>query len=340
MSVFVTGSSGVVGRAVLAGIVAEGHPVTALVRSAAAARTALDLGAERVVEGDVLDRAALLEGMRDAATVFHIAGMNAFCLADPEPMYRVNIEGSRLVAETAARAGVARLVYTSSASALGETHGSIGREDSPHRGSYLSHYERSKHLAEQAVDEVAARTGLDVVSVLPSSVQGPGRASGTGKLFVDIVNGRLPAIIDTRLSIVDIDDCAAGHLAAWHDGTAGQRYVLNGASMTVREGLDLLEQVAGVTVSLPTLPGPVVSAGVTLAEVFTRARGRTPRFCREMVATLRHGHHYDGSRASAELGLVYTPIETTLRRTLRWFAEQGLLTVDLPGLADPAGPQT
>lgn len=333
MSVFVTGGSGLVGREIVRQLVAGGEHVAALARSARAARVLVDLGVPEIVEGTVLDREAVARGIAGADVAYHVAGVNAFCLSDPGPMFLANIEGSRRVAEVASEQGLERLVYTSSAAVLGELPGTVGSETSVHRGHYLSDYEKSKHLAEQAVRGVADRTGLDVVYVLPSSVQGPGRAGGTAKLLLDVANGSLPAIVESRLSIVDAVDCAKGHVLAGERGRAGERYLLNGATMTVSEGLEMLSRLGGVDLDVRMLPGPAVVAGVTVFEAVERIRRRKPKFCREMVRTLLHGHAYDGGKASRELGLHYTPVEDTIVRTMRWFDEQGLLRRRLPGLA-------
>lgn len=331
-AVFVTGGTGVLGRDVTRRLVAEGREVVALARSEASAHVLRDLGVARVARGDVLDTESLAEGMAGCEAAYHVAGVNGFCFADPGPMYLVNIEGSRRVVTAAARAGVGRVVYTSSAAALGEATGTVGSETSPHRGSYLSHYERSKHLAEQGVRDTAEDLGVDVVSVLPSSVQGPGRAGGTGRLLVDFVNGKLKAVPDTRLAIVDVDDCTEGHLLAERHGKPGERYVLSGASVTIWEGLEALRAVTGVDYKVRTLPGPVALAAAGALARVQRARGKRPTFCREMVRTMLHGHAYDGSKATRDLGLEYTPLEETLRRTVRWFVDQGLVEGDLPGL--------
>ncbi|HSD77510.1 MAG TPA: NAD-dependent epimerase/dehydratase family protein, partial [Solirubrobacteraceae bacterium] len=264
--------------------------------------------------------------------VFHVAGVNEMCPLDPAPMYRANVQGAATVAAAAARAGVRRLVHTSSAAAIGEAAGAVGREDSPHRGSFLSHYERSKHEGELAVMAVARRTGLDVVSVNPSSVQGPGRAGGTAKIWLAVVDGRLPAVAETRMSIVDIDDCVAGHLLAETRGRAGERYLLSGATLTTREAVALVLGVAGIEEHPRFLPGRAVAAAGAVTELAFRALRRHPPLCREMVRTLRHGHAYDGSRATRELGLTYTPVRETVARTLQWAAREGLLRRPLPGL--------
>jgi dihydroflavonol-4-reductase len=250
-----------------------------------------------------------------------VAGVNTLCPADPAPLYRVNRDGARAVAVAAAAAGVRRLVHTSSAATLGEAEGTVGSEDSPHRGSFLSHYERSKTEGERAVLAEAARTGLDVVCVNPSSVQGPGRTGGTGRILLAILDRRLPVFIDTRISVTDIADAVEGHVLAAERGVPGRRYVLCGATLTTGEAFDLLSRVAGRDIHPRIVPGAVAS----VAEAPFRLARRAPPFCRAMVRTMRHGHAYDGSRAERELGLRYTPVEDTLRRTLEWARAEGLV---------------
>lgn len=335
--VFITGGTGLLGRAIVERLVQDGRPVTALARSQDSARSLRALGA-RPVPGDLGDPDSLVDGMQGCETVYHVAGVNAFCLPDNSVLYRVNVEGSRNVVRAAARSGVRRIVYTSSAATLGEKRGTVGREDSPHRGWFLSGYERSKHQAEQAVlTEAGAVEGLEVVCVNPASVQGPGRTGGTARLLLDYVNGRLNGIPDTRMSLVDIADCTAGHVLAEATGRPAERYVLSGATLTTREAVSLLAGVSGVQYRPRTLPHVLVQAGGALGEAVARIRGRRPRICREMVRTLLHGHAYDGSKATRELGLRYTPIEETLRRTLVWYREHGLVSRPMPGLDDVPG---
>lgn len=322
MSVVVTGGSGVVGAAVVRHLIAAGHEVTGLSRSAASDGVLHDLGAKSV-RGDIADLASLQAAFSETDLVFHVAGLNTLCPVDPRELERVNVGGTRNVVAAAEGAGVRRIVYTSSAATIGEPRGSVGTERTTHRGSYLSHYERSKHLAEQAAFQDAK--SVEVVAVNPSSVQGPGRATGTGALILDLLRGRLPALIDTRLSIVDIDDCARGHLLAAVNGRSGERYLLNSFTTTMHDAVVVLEGVIGRETSVRWLPPWVASVGVLPVEAWARIRGRTPRFCREMVRTLRHGHSYDGSKAEAELGLEYTPADVLLRRLVDWFRVEGML---------------
>jgi dihydroflavonol-4-reductase len=311
-----------VGRALVRHLIQGGHRVTGLARSAGSARALDRLGAAPV-EGDVLDPVGLAAALEGHEWVFHVAGVNEMCSPDPDYMDLVNIQGTRNVLTACRSSGVGRLIHTSSAAAIGEAHGTVGSETSPHRGSYLSRYERSKHISERAVLEEAG--DLDVVVVNPSSVQGPGRATGTGRLFLDVLNGKLPFLVETTVSIVDIDDCSAGHLLAAENGRRGERYILSGASMTIGEALDLLRGAIGRPVEPRFAPGWLVSTGAGAIEAGSRVVRRPPPFCREMVRVLRAGHVYDGSRATDELGLSYTSIEATIARTIAWFKEEGLL---------------
>jgi dihydroflavonol-4-reductase len=321
VEVLVTGGSGVVGGAVLRHLVAAGHRVRGLSRSTPSDGVIVGLGAQPV-RGDILDREAVRSAVEGVEIVFHVAGVNEMCSPDPARMIRANVEGSLAVVAAARDAGVARVVYTSSAAALGEEAGTVGSETSPHRGWYLSDYERSKHLAEQAV---MAETGIEVVAVNPSSVQGPGRATGTGKLILDLARGSLPALVDTRISIVDIDDCARGHLLAAVHGRPGERYVLNSFTVGIREAVTLLEETLGRPVRVRFLPGPVAAMGAALVEAAFRLGRRRPPLCREMVRTIRHGHAYDGSKAAGELGLEYTSARALLGKLVAWFESEGLI---------------
>lgn len=318
----VTGGSGVVGSAVVRDLVASGHEVIAVARSSQAAAKLTGLGA-RTIEGDILDAPSIDRLVAGCDWVFHIAGVNEMCSKHPDRMSRVNVDGTRIVMEASRRAGVARLVHTSSAVTLGELPGEIGSEMTNHRGFYLSQYERSKQKAEQLLLEQAA--DLDVVIVNPSSVQGPGRASGTGKLILDVLNGKLPFLIDARISLVDIDDCARGHQLAAERGAAGERYVLSALTSTVKDLVLEFAEATGSGVSVRYLPVWAATAGGALVEVVARIAGRQPPVCRDMIRVLRAGAAYDGSRATRELGLKYRPLGSMIERTVAWFRSEGLL---------------
>jgi dihydroflavonol-4-reductase len=323
----VTGGTGFVGCAVVRALLDRGWDVVALARTEVSAGALAAAGA-RPARGDVRDPDAIRRAVVGCEAVFHAAGLNASCLPDPAPLFGVNVEGTRNVLEAAARAGVRRLVLTSSAASIGERAGAVGREDTRHRGSFLTAYERSKFDAERLVLERGPALGLEVVCVNPASVQGPGRAEGTARLLLAAARGRLPLAVDAWLSFVDVDDCALGHVLAAESGKPGERYLLCGGSLRVREALGLLEHVTGRRSRTMFVRGRAVLPPAALVELAARALGRTPPICREVVRTGLHGHRYDGSRATRELGLTYTPLEETLRRTLAWFVAQGLMAED------------
>lgn len=320
--VLITGATGFVGSAILERLIARGRTVRALTRSPEGENALRAMGAEPV-RGDILDAASLDAAMDGCAVVYHVAGRNAFCLPDPKPLYTMNVDGTRTVVEAAARTGVGRVVYTSSAATIGEESGVVATETTPHRTEFLSHYERSKWEAEIVAFETADRRGLELVSVNPASVQGPGRVRGTAKLLIGYLNGTLKALIDSQMSVVDIADCADGHLLAETRGVPGERYILSGVTLTVREAVELMGSVAGITDPPRIIPPRAAQGLASVVGTIGRVRRRRAPLCPEMMRTLLHGHAYDGSRAARELGLRYTPIEETLRRTYDWYVENG-----------------
>lgn len=322
--VFVTGGTGVVGKAVVDRLTGQGRTVVALARSEGSRQVLEEMGTTAVT-GDVLDRSSLVAAMRNCDIAYHLAGVNASCLRDPSSLFQVNVIGSRNIVEAAAEVGLRRVVFTSSAATIGEQRGEIGREDGVHRGWFLSDYERSKFEAEQTVMERGRTLGLDVVSVNPASVQGPGRADGTAKLLIAFLNGRIRFVVPTRLSLVDIADCAQGHLLAETEGKSGERYILSGASLGLEEALELIERITCVKRRPRSMPVAAASVAGAIVEVVGRLSGRTPPLCREVVRTLVHGHTYDGTKAERELGLSYTPVEETLRRTITWLIHLDLV---------------
>jgi dihydroflavonol-4-reductase len=315
--VFVTGGTGVIGGALVERLAARGDEVVALARSDDAERALRERGCE-VARGEVYDIDAMARGMAGCAVAYNLAGVNTLCVADPEPMRRANVDGAVAAVRAARRAALPRLVHTSSA-------GTIGTEWTPHRGWYLSTYERTKTEGERAAMAAARDIGQDVVYVNPSSVQGPGRASGTGRFLLAALDGRLPVFVNTDVSLVDIADCVEGHLLAAERGAAGERYLLSGIRLTVSEALALAADVAGVERNPRLVPRALATAAGTVVEYAYRLRRRKPPVCREMVRTLLHGHRYDGSRAERELGMRYTDPRETVRRTVEWARSEGLL---------------
>jgi dihydroflavonol-4-reductase len=322
--VLVTGGSGFVGRGVVERLIDDGRSVRALARSDAVAKDLTELGATPI-RGDVLDGTSLRSAAAGCTTVFHVAGVNATCARKPRHMIETNVNGSANVIRAAAAEGVKRVVHTSSAATIGEPAGAIGRESTPHRGWYLSNYERSKHLAERAVFRLGEETGVEVVCVNPSSVQGPGRSTGSARLIINVAAGKLPLLIDSVVSIVDVSDCARGHVLAESNGEPGERYILNGATIGARDAVALVDRLWGLPRRVRWIPPFAARAVAAAMDAAGWALRRDMPFCGEAVRVVLQGHRYDGLRAERELGLRYTPLQETLERTLSWYAARGLV---------------
>lgn len=319
MKTLVTGGSGVVGRAVVRQLAAAGREVRGLARSEESAAVLAGLGAAPAA-GDILDPDSLARAAAGCEAVYHIAGRVSFCPKDPARLYEVNVEGTRNVVRAARRAGARRLVYTSSVAALGEKPGTVGSE-SNRGGHHLSCYGRSKHQGEQTA--FAEAGDMEVVAVNPSSVQGGGRSAGSGGLLLRAVNGRLRVMVDTPISMVDVEDCARGHLAAERRGIPGQCYVLSGFTITARSAAALMGDLTGRRYQIRFIPAPALAALAPFSGLIGRFVRSVP-VCAETVRTMRYGASYDGSRAAWELGLEYRTARETFAGVLEAFRAAGL----------------
>ena len=313
MKVAVTGGTGVVGIPLVELLVAEGHEVAALVRPGAS----VPEGA-RPVRGDLLDPESLDRLTEGVEVVFGVAGINELCPRRRGDMWQANVVGTRNLLESARRSGVRRVVHTSSAETIGESQGEVGTEETVHSGRHLSHYARTKTEAERLA---LAFAGVEVVCVNPSSVQGPGRASGTGRILLAAARRKLRFAVDTVFSLVDISDCARGHLHAAERGTPGERYLLSGATLTTRQALEIMAAVVGPLPDPRFLPGWCLSIAGALGSLLPLPLP----VCPESARVALHGHRIDGSRATRDLGLEYTPISDTIARTVEWFRMTGRL---------------
>ena len=324
--VLVTGGTGFVGGLVLSRLVADGRQVRALIRRPADRELLPDPRVELAL-GDLLDEESLARAADGCTVVYHMAGLNQLCLPDPAPLYLINVEGTRRLLEAARRAGVRRVVHTSSAATLGGDGTREVDESAGPPAEFTSHYARSKFESEQLA---LAFDGVEVVAVNPSWVQGPGRTTGTAKVFIGYLNGRLRFDLPARFGLCYTEDCVNGHLLAEAKGRPSQRYVLNTATVSNTEAIDLIAVIAGLADRPRTLPLPLAMAAAAGAEALARLRGRPPRLCREFVRTAGHPHLYDGSRAERELGLRYTNLRTAMEATVHWYVQQGLVTRPLP----------
>ena len=324
-NIFITGSTGVVGKPLLRKIVDQGHNVFALSRSQNNDNFFSDLGVKKI-EGDLFTE-AIYDELSDCNidAIFHIAGVNKMCSKNPEGMFKANIEGTKEMLQLGNRLKIKKFIYTSSAVTLGEEIGTVGNELSDHRGYFLSKYEESKFLAEKEAFDYDK--GFEFVSVNPSSVQGPGRVSGTAKLLISTLNKTYPPLIRNNISIVDIDDCTDGHYQALLNGKDNQRYVLNSFQTTSEEllsNLKSLSEWSGRPIYIPKLGLKIIAP---LGDLYKSVSNSTPLICSESARVLTHGHIYDGSKAGDNLNLSYIDLETFMKKTINWLIDESYVNL-------------
>jgi dihydroflavonol-4-reductase len=327
MRALVTGATGFVGAAVAKALLAAGWEVRVLARSGSD-RSNLQRLAVEVAEGELADFGSLQSALEGCSGLFHAAADYRLGARDPTQLYRTNVDGTRNILDAARTAGVARIVYTSSVATIGiPPDGSPGEEGTAvDLSNMIGHYKRSKYLAEEVVRD-AARAGMSVVIVNPSTPVGPGdiKPTPTGQLVLDAASGRMPAYVDTGLNIVHVDDVAAGHLLAYERGRAGERYILGGDDMTLQTILVQISRLVGRKPPRIRLPYAAVLPIAYLAEGFAKVSGRSGRVTLEGVRMSRKRMFFSSGKAVGELGYRWRPPLEAFEDAVRWFRERGLL---------------
>ena len=332
MKAFVTGATGFLGSHVARVLAEQGAELRLLVRPASDLRNVDGLNADLVV-GDLRDPASMEKALAGCEVVFHVAADYRLWVRDPGEMYRSNVEGTRSLLEAARKQGVRRVVYTSSVATMGFTsnNGKIAKENVADEQSpvnisdMIGHYKRSKFMAEQvAVD--AARGGVDVVIVNPTTPIGERdiKPTPTGRIVVDFLKRKFPAYVETGLNLVDATECARGHVQALEKGRAGERYILGGENLTLKQILDRLAAITGLpspTVKLPYIFA--LATGVVDEMVMGRLLGREPRATIDAVRMGRKMMFVSSAKAERELGWRTVPVEGALRRSVEWFRANG-----------------
>ena len=327
MKALVTGATGFVGAAVARALVAAGWRVRVLVRTGSDRGNLQHLPLD-VVEGDLSDPGSLARALEGCDGLFHVAADYRLGTRHPDLLYRTNVEGTRNILNAARTVGVPRIVYTSSVATIGiPADGSPGEESTPVAlGNMIGHYKRSKYLAEEVARD-AARAGLSVIIVNPSTPVGPGdiKPTPTGQLVLDAASGRMPAYVDTGLNIVHVDDVAMGHLSAFERGRAGERYILGGEDMSLQAILVEIARLCGRKPPRIRLPYAAVLPVAYLAEVLAAVTGRSGRVTLEGVRMSRKRMFFSSGKAAGELGYRWRPPLEAFEDALRWFRERGLL---------------
>ncbi|HLF82675.1 MAG TPA: hopanoid-associated sugar epimerase [Blastocatellia bacterium] len=326
MIALVTGGTGFVGSHLVRVLLDRGEQVRCLVRSTSRLDNLMNLQVE-FVTGDLRDLESLRLAAKGCRVVYHCAADYRLWCKDPNEMYQSNVEGSNNVMQGAFDEVVERVVYTSTVGCLGLNEDSKrANEDTPVTiEDMIGHYKRSKFLAEEKVSDWAAR-GLPVVIVNPSTPVGELdiKPTPTGKIIVDFLRGKMFGYVDTGMNLIDVRDCAEGHVLAAEKGRVGERYILGGRNLTLKELFDSLAHVTEIASPKMKVPHWIAETYARLENIWSiNVAHREPDVPLESVKLARHKMWFDASKAVRDLGLPQNPIEPALERAVNWFREHG-----------------
>ena len=324
MTTLLTGATGFLGSALARELLKEGRKLKLLVRENTDTRNIDDLDCE-VFHGDLRDRDSLKTALVGCRSLYHTAAYYSLWSRDKKMIYDINVQGTRNILESALEADVEKVVYTSTVGCIGLSRdGSLANEEQPMNTETLCNdYKLSKYQAEQVAHELYGR-GLPVVIVNPSTPVGPRdiKPTPTGKIILDFLDRKMPAYIDTGLNLIDVADCARGHILAEEKGQPGERYILGNKNMSLKEILLALETLTGL--KAPTIKMPywvAYTAGLACEWFSNTITHQPPSVPLAGVKMARHFMYFDSSKAVRELGLPQNPVESALEQAVNWFKE-------------------
>ena len=323
----VTGASGFVGTALVRKLIAASFQVRVLLRPASDRRNIEGLPVE-IALGDLADNNSLERALEGCNALFHVAADYRLWARHPQQIYQSNVAGTVNIMQAALKAGVERIVYTSSVATLGlHDDGTPADENTPVTiNDMIGHYKRSKFLAEVEVKRMIAGQGLPAVIVNPSTPVGPRdiRPTPTGRMVLDAACGRTPAYVDTGLNLVHVDDVAQGHLLAFERGVTGERYILGGRNMTLKEILTEVARTTGQKPPRVRLPHNLVLPIAYISEAWAwLTNGPEPRATVDGVKLSKKYMFFSIEKARRELGYNPRPVEEALKDAVEWFRANG-----------------
>ncbi|RZU39208.1 hopanoid-associated sugar epimerase [Edaphobacter modestus] len=326
MRVFITGATGFVGSHVAQKYAAEGAQLCLLTRKTSRLEGLEGLDAD-IVTGDLRQPEGLRSALTGCDALVHVAADYRLWVRDPKEMYAANVDGTRELLRLAREVGVARVVYTSSVATMGfKSDGTVVDEDTPvSLADMIGHYKRSKFLGEQEAIR-AAVAGQHVMILNPTTPIGPGDAkpTPTGRIIVDFLNRRFPAYVDTGLNLVDVGEVARMHVVALDRGTPGERYILGGENLTLKQILDRMSAITGLPSPTKKVPHAVAMGFAFFDEMITgRLLKKEPRATVEAVRMGKKMMFASSARAERELGFKVLPIYNALRSAIDWFVMHG-----------------
>lgn len=326
MTTLVTGAAGFLGSHVARQLVARGEEVRVLMRASSTNRAIADLSLEYVT-GDLRDPASLDRAMKGVKRVFHVAADYRLWARRSQDIYDSNVGGTKNLLGAAKRAGVDQLVYTSTVATIAVDRPQLPNEFTDAKlEEMVGHYKRSKWMAEKEA-LAAAKSGLPVILAMPTTPVGPWdwKPTPTGKIILDFLNGKMPGYVETGLNFVGVEECAAGHLLVSEKGKVGERYLLGGENLTLKQMLDALAKITGLRAPSLKIPHGLALGVAYASTVFSRLVGREPGIPIEGVKIARHNMFVDCSRAQRELGFKAGPVAAALERAVHWYAANGYI---------------
>ena len=327
MTTLVTGAAGFLGSHVTRQLVARGEEVRILIRSSSTNRAIADLSLEYVT-GDLRDPASLHRAMKGVKRVFHVAADYRLWARRSQDIYDSNVGGTKNLLDAVRRAGVQQLIYTSTVATIAVDRPELPNEFTDSKlKEMIGHYKRSKWMAEQEV-LTAAKSGLPVIVAMPTTPVGPWdwKPTPTGKIVLDFLNGKMPGYVDTGLNFVGVEECAVGHLLVSEKGRIGERYLLGGENLSLKEMLDALSKITGLAAPRMKIPHSLAFGVACANTVFSRLLWREPGIPIESVRIARHHMFVDCSRAQRELGFKPGPVSAALERAVRWYESNGYVS--------------
>ena len=327
MRIFLTGATGFVGGHVARLFAERGARQRVLVRTTSRLSNLDGIPDVEMIRGDLQQVETLRSALKGCDALIHVAADYRLWVRDPRAMYAANVDATRDLLRLAAEVGVPRVVYTSSVATMGfKSDGSIVNEETPvSLADMIGHYKRSKFLGEQVAIE-AARGGQHVMILNPTTPIGAGDAkpTPTGRIIVDFLNKRFPAYVDTGLNLVDVEEVARMHAVALERGRPGERYILGGENLSLKQILDRMSAITGLPSPTHKVPHSVATAFAFFDEWITgRIRGKEPRATVEAVRMGRKIMFANSARAESELGFKVMPVYSALREAIDWFIEHG-----------------
>lgn len=327
MKALVTGASGFIGSHIALALNEKGYQVRCMTRNKRDPLHLSDKGIE-IVEGDLLNEESLKNALKDQDYLFHAAAYYSFWVPNPKQMYDINVEGTRKIFELAGENNIKKIIYTSTVGTIGlPGDGTPGNENTPYHPHHLKgHYKISKYQAEQVALDMSGK-GIPIVIVNPSAPMGPGdiKPTPTGQIIVDFLNRKMPAYTDTGLNVVDVRDVAIGHVLAAHHGMVGQKYILGNQNMSLKEILDLLSEITGLSSPSIKIPNFVLPPIATISSFFGKLLNFEPRVTPDAVKMAQRYMYFDPTKAIQELGMTQRPVRDTLTDAVKWFRENNYI---------------